>query len=53
LADLMVVDGNPLESIAVLQDHQRIKLVFKEGQLCVDRRVSPALLPLPQPVVQA
>jgi hypothetical protein len=37
----------------VLQDHQRIKLVFKEGQLCVDRRVSPALLPLPQPVVQA
>jgi imidazolonepropionase-like amidohydrolase len=49
LADMVLVDGDPLENIAVLQDHQRIKLVFKEGQRCVDRRLSPALLPLPQP----
>jgi len=53
LADLVVVDGDPLQNIAVLQDHQRIKLVFKEGQLCVDRRVSPAVLPLPQAGVRA
>jgi imidazolonepropionase-like amidohydrolase len=46
LADLVVVDGDPLQDIAVLQDHQRMKLVFKEGQCCVDRRVSPAVLPL-------
>jgi imidazolonepropionase-like amidohydrolase len=53
LADLLVVDGDPLQDIAVLQDLQRIKLVFKEGERCVDRRVSPALLPLPQPGVRA
>jgi imidazolonepropionase-like amidohydrolase len=53
LADLVVVDGDPLQDIGVLQDHQRIKLVFKEGQLCVDRRVSPAVLPLPQPGMRA
>jgi hypothetical protein len=44
----VVVEGDPLEKITVLQDHQRVKLVFKEGQLCVDRRVSPAVLPLLQ-----
>jgi imidazolonepropionase-like amidohydrolase len=49
LADLVVVDGDPLQDITVLQDHQRIKLVFKEGQVCVDRRATPAVLPLPQP----
>jgi imidazolonepropionase-like amidohydrolase len=53
LADLVVVDADPLQDIAVLQDLRRIKLVFKEGQLCVDRRLSPALLPLPQPGVRA
>ena len=52
-ADLVVVEGDPLQNIAVLQDHQRMKLVFKEGQLCVDRRVSPAVLPLAQPGVRA
>jgi len=47
LADLVVVDGDPLQDITVLQDMQRIKLVVKEGQRCVDRRVSPVLLPQP------
>jgi imidazolonepropionase-like amidohydrolase len=47
LADLLVVDGDPLQDITVLQELQRIQLVFKEGQRCVDRRVSPALLPQP------
>jgi imidazolonepropionase-like amidohydrolase len=49
LADLVVVDGDPLQDITVLQDLQRIKMVFKEGQLCVDRRPSPTQIPLPQP----
>jgi imidazolonepropionase-like amidohydrolase len=52
LADLVVVEGDPLQDITVLQDLQRIKLVFKEGQRCVDRRASPAVL-LPQPGVKA
>jgi imidazolonepropionase-like amidohydrolase len=42
LADLLVVEGDPLQDISVLQDVQRVKLVFKEGQLCVDRRLDPA-----------
>jgi imidazolonepropionase-like amidohydrolase len=53
LADLVLVEGDPLQDITVLQDLQRIQLVFKEGQLCVDRRVSLAVLPLPQPGVRA
>jgi imidazolonepropionase-like amidohydrolase len=38
-ADLVAVDGNPLQNITVLQDVQRIKLVLKDGDVCVDRRV--------------
>jgi imidazolonepropionase-like amidohydrolase len=49
LADLLVVEGDPLQDIAVLQDVQRIKLVFKGGQLCVDRRLDPVPVPIPQP----
>ena len=32
-ADLLVVDGNPLADITVLQDQSRIKLVMKEGEV--------------------
>jgi imidazolonepropionase-like amidohydrolase len=32
LADLIVVEGNPLDDITVLQDRERIKLVMKEGR---------------------
>src|SRR5881296_3722023 len=39
-ADLVAVDGNPLQNITVLQDVQRIKLVLKGGDVCVDRRVA-------------
>jgi imidazolonepropionase-like amidohydrolase len=53
LADLVVVDGDPLQDITVLQDLQRVKMVFKEGQLCVDRRVSPMQMPLLQAGVKA
>ena len=33
LADLVVVDGDPLKDIAILQDKSRIKLVIKEGNI--------------------
>ena len=38
LADMIAVSGNPLEDIAVLEDHQRIALVIKGGTVHVDRR---------------
>ncbi len=33
LADLVIVDGNPIEDITVLQDHGRITAVMKDGKL--------------------
>ena len=33
LADLLLVDGDPLRDISVLQDRSRIKLVLKGGQI--------------------
>ena len=38
-ADLVVVDGDPLRDITVLQDQSRIKLVMKEGRVYVNRLV--------------
>jgi imidazolonepropionase-like amidohydrolase len=32
LADLLVVEGNPLEDIAILQNPDNLKLVMKEGK---------------------
>jgi imidazolonepropionase-like amidohydrolase len=32
LADLLVVDGNPLENIAVLQNKSNLKLIMKGGR---------------------
>jgi imidazolonepropionase-like amidohydrolase len=37
LADLIVVDGDPLQDIKILQDIDRIKRVFKEGDIVVNR----------------
>jgi imidazolonepropionase-like amidohydrolase len=48
LADLVVVDGDPLQNITLLQDLQRIKLVFKEGQVCIDRRAEKPVSALPR-----
>ena len=31
IADLIVLDGNPLEDIKILQDVEKVKMVFKEG----------------------
>lgn len=38
IGDLIVVDGNPLNDIRVLQNHENIKVVMKEGVIEVDRR---------------
>lgn len=38
LADLVVVNGDPLDDIRVLQDEARIEIVLKGGEPCVDRR---------------
>ncbi|HXJ77483.1 MAG TPA: amidohydrolase family protein [Candidatus Methylomirabilis sp.] len=40
LADLVAVDGDPLRDIALLQRPERIKLVWKGGRVCVDRRAA-------------
>jgi imidazolonepropionase-like amidohydrolase len=34
LADLLVVDGNPLEDITVLERHAAIRLIVRGGQVC-------------------
>jgi imidazolonepropionase-like amidohydrolase len=38
LADLVVVDGNPLDDVKILFDPARIALVLKGGAVCADRR---------------
>jgi imidazolonepropionase-like amidohydrolase len=38
LADLIMVDGNPLSDIAVLEDKSKINLVMQNGEIKVDNR---------------
>jgi imidazolonepropionase-like amidohydrolase len=35
-ADLLIVDGDPLEDIAILQDRSKLALVMKDGQVMVN-----------------
>jgi imidazolonepropionase-like amidohydrolase len=37
LADIVVVDGNPLDDIRILQDRNKIHYVIKNGNVWVDR----------------
>ncbi len=37
-ADILAIDGNPLDDIRVLQDRGKIQMVMKEGEIFVDRR---------------
>lgn len=37
-ADLLVIDGNPLDDVALLEDASKIELVVKGGSVVVDRR---------------
>jgi len=36
-ADIIVVDGNPLDDIRILQDLEKIKMVLLEGKVEIDR----------------
>jgi imidazolonepropionase-like amidohydrolase len=36
-ADIIIVDGDPLADIKILQDVDKIKIVMLEGAICVDR----------------
>ena len=38
LADIVVVEGDPLDNIKILQEREKIQLVMKEGDVYVDRR---------------
>ncbi len=42
LADLLVVDGDPLEDVSILQDANRLRLVMKDGQIYKDTLGLPA-----------
>jgi imidazolonepropionase-like amidohydrolase len=33
LADLLLVDGDPLADIALLQDRERLRMIMKDGVL--------------------
>lgn len=37
IADIIVVDGNPLKNIGVLQEEKKIKMVMKEGKIIITR----------------
>jgi imidazolonepropionase-like amidohydrolase len=42
LADMIMVDGDPLKDIGVLLNKQKILMVMKEGEILIDRRGSQA-----------
>ena len=46
LADLLVIDGDPLSDISVLRDQEKIKLVMKGGEVYLDQLPAP----VPEPV---
>jgi imidazolonepropionase-like amidohydrolase len=37
-ADLLIVEGDPLQKVAILKDKSAIKLVMRSGRIVVDRR---------------
>jgi imidazolonepropionase-like amidohydrolase len=49
LADLIVVDGDPLADITILQDRSRLALVMKDGEVMVNQFGLPQRL-APEPV---
>jgi imidazolonepropionase-like amidohydrolase len=40
MADIIVVDGDPLKDIRILQDKEKIKMVMLEGKIAADRSVA-------------
>lgn len=41
LADCILVDGDPLQSVSILSDKERIKLVLQNGKVVVNRGLEP------------
>lgn len=37
VADILVIDGNPLEDINILQNKSRIRMIIKEGEIVVQK----------------
>ena len=50
VADLLVVNGNPLENLRLLADRRNIRLVFKEGQVVAQPQMS-SLSEVPEAVL--
>jgi imidazolonepropionase-like amidohydrolase len=46
VADLLVIDGNPLDDIAILRDRSRVRLVIKDGRPLAGRALDGAGLQL-------
>ena len=38
IADILIIDGDPLENISILQKKEKILVVMKNGQIVVDKR---------------
>lgn len=47
LADIVLVNGNPVDDIKVLEPRENIKMVYKEGKCYVDRREGQDLRVIP------
>ncbi len=45
-ADLVCVDGDPLDDIKILQDLSRVHLVIKDGRIVADRRPATVAVPV-------
>lgn len=45
LADLILVDGDPLADITVLQDHSKINYIMKDGRFHQEAGDAPASTP--------
>ena len=37
LADILVINGNPLEDIKLLKNRDKIRMVIKNGEIVIDR----------------
>jgi imidazolonepropionase-like amidohydrolase len=37
LADILVVDGNPLQDVGILSQEERLKIIMKDGSIIVRR----------------
>jgi imidazolonepropionase-like amidohydrolase len=45
LADIILVDGNPLDDITILQDHDKLHYIMKDGRFHKEASEAPASTP--------